>query len=223
MTPLGLLVTLVVALLSRAVGAFLGPAGAEWIRRRWFGARLGVAFRLEPPWCHRTSTAGGWGLFNFTFLVTNDGRSQARRCEAVLESLWTRDAAGQYIRETNFFGVNLVWSVAGDQFADLNPDRRQYCNIGFVVEPGHGNVYFDARREFRSGDRGQSNFFFAQLVLPFVQRSYVVPGSYEIEVTVYSENAGTVRRRYRIDWSGTWRDGEREMFREAVITERPLN
>lgn len=220
---LALVLALVIALLSGAVGAFLGPVGAEAIKRLFFSPNLRIGFRLEPPWCHRTTTAGGWPVFYFRISVENGGRSQARRCEAVLEGLWIRDAAGQYIREANFFGVNLVWSVIGSHFADLNPERRLYCDIGFIPEPGHQQVYFQDRPEFQAGDRGRLNFFFSQVVFPFVQRSYVGPGSYEVQIIVYSENSGPVRRRLRIDWSGTWREDEREMFREIVIAERPAN
>ncbi len=214
------MVGLALALLSGTVGAFLGPAGAEAVRRRFFGARVAIDFRLEPPWCHLTSTAGGWPVFYFRFSIKNEGRSQARRCEAVLEGLSVRDAAGQYVREANFFGVNLVWSVIGSQVTDLNPERRLYCDIGFIPDVGRQDVYFQERPEFRQGDRQQSNFFFSQSVFPFVQKSYVGPGSYEIEVVVYSENAPTVRQRFRIDWSGRWRQDEKEMFREIVITGR---
>lgn len=97
----GLLVSLGIALLSGVVGAFLGPAGAEWIKRKFFGPDLRVSFQLEPPWCHRTTTAGNWPVFYFRILVQNFGRSQARQCEVVLEELSIRDSAGRYIPETN--------------------------------------------------------------------------------------------------------------------------
>ncbi len=219
-----IITNVVIALLSGLVGALLGPAGAEWIKRRWFGPDLRIEFRLEPPWSHRTGTGGGWPVYYFRLSVQNRGGTQARRCEMILEELWVRDSAGRYIREANFFGVYLVWSVVGGQFIDLNPERRIYCDIGFIPEPAKQAVYFQqGRPEFQPGDRNVPSFFFGQEVLPFVQRSYVGPGSYEIVVVLYGENCGHVRRRFRIDWSGTWRPDERDMFKEIVITERSEN
>lgn len=139
----------------------------------------------------------------------------------MLGELWIRDSSGRYVKEANFFGVNLVWSVFGSQFVDLNPDRTVYCDIGCIPDSNHQAAYFEGRSEFQSGDRNRLNFFFSQLVIPFVQRSYVGPGSYEIVVVLYSENSPTQKRRFRIDWSGNWHIEEGSMFREIVITERP--
>jgi len=52
----------------------------------------------------------------------------------------------------------------------------------------------------------------------FSQWDCLIPGRYEIKITIYSKNAEKVSRKFKIIWSGNWKDKESEMLDELVIS-----
>jgi len=69
--------------------------------------------------------------------VLNEGKSQARFCEAVLNELWLADISGHLIKDPNFSSINLNWSsqLQPKQFLDINPERELFCDIGHISSP----------------------------------------------------------------------------------------
>jgi len=51
----------------------------------------------------------------------------------------------------------------------------------------------------------------------YSQLNRLPPGTYRVDVAIYSENSREVRRNFIVSWSGNWRDDEEGMFREIVI------
>jgi hypothetical protein len=120
-----------------AVALFV-PYFAELIKRKWFAPDLKIEFELKPPDCHITrtkikNTLGGIisdePIFYFRFRVKNIGKSQARRCEAIVESLSVADASGSYIPYKRYTPVSLIWGSSYGEFVDINPERRFYCDL----------------------------------------------------------------------------------------------
>jgi hypothetical protein len=158
-------------------------------------------------------------VYYFRFEVVNQGQSQARLCEAVLEGFWVFDASGRPNKLPNFSPINLRWAGRRTPFLDINPHRRGvFCNIGHI-----SSAAYQGREERRlfidvpgRGD-GDLRFLFDQLQCPYSQPNCLAPGKYAIKVSLYSENAPTESVFFEIAWSGTWQDTEPEMFREVVV------
>lgn len=200
----------------------LAPYVGEELKRRRLAPRLEIDFRLAPPWCHRTKWSTGEPVYYFRFTVTNHGRSQAQRCEAaVLTDLWVYDSSGNADKLANFSPVSLKWSGIAPQgnFQDINPRRPPYyCDIGHVSSERHQRATETQMAIDVPGHGGDVlRFFFEMPTFFFSQPNCLAPGRYAIKVGVYSENAKKVERCFDISWSGTWQDGETEMFREIVI------
>lgn len=163
-------------------------------------------------------------VFYFRFRVVNNGESQARRCEAVLEDLWVCDTVGNPVKLPNFSPVSLRWLGTTETFFDINPDRRVYCNIGHISSPDYQGREERDSRQFvdipgYSGD--DLRFVLDQSRVYFSQPNCLPPGKYIIKIAIYSENASYQEICFEIAWSGNWKDSEKDMFREIVI--RPVD
>jgi len=210
--------------------ALFVPLLAELVKRNVFAPKLHISFELAPPYCIRTY----WRAINnpdfrelvyyFRFQVRNNGLSQARLCEAVLEELWIYDASGNPSKLSNFTSVNLRWAgenpqlMDNPQYINVNPQRRVYCDIGHLSSLAHQQR--EERKIFidMPGRNGESlRFLLDQLQYPYSQPNCFAPGRYGIKVSIYSENAARQEARFTITWSGKWQETEPEMFRELVI------
>jgi hypothetical protein len=201
-----------------AVALFV-PYFAELLKRRFFAPRLKLIFEEKPPFCPQTF----WGspsdpllhepVFFFRFQVTNEGMSQAKLIEAILEELWVFDAAGKPQKVTSFSPVNLRYDQKGSQYIPLNPKRKIFWAIGHIssrkYQTSHEQQY---RIDIPGRDKKALAFILELLEYPLGQPN---------ALSVYSENARTESISLILDWSGKWQATESEMFREIVLTQVP--
>jgi len=158
-------------------------------------------------------------VYYFRFRVVNEGGSQARLCEAILEAMATADASGRYVPEPNFSPMPLTWAGIGAGYIAINPKRPYFCDIGHISEPA-----FQAANErsiyvgITPDQQSQLKFKFDTPYAFFSQWDSLVPGRHKLTVGIYSENAHHVSRTFNIAWSGKWQVAERDMYREIVIT-----
>lgn len=206
--------------------ALFVPFLAELIKRKLFAPQLSIEFSQTHPYCHLTKRGDGSLVYYFRFGVLNEGKSQARFCEAILEELWLADSSGKFIPDENFSPVNLTWVgqyeqrkeyLITKQFVDINPKRKIFCDIGHISSPD-----FQKRAEksqfYLEKNSEELKFFFDTSVKFFSQRDCVSPGRAKIKISIYSENAPKCEKYFQIVWSGNWKDREQDMFREIVIS-----
>ena len=121
------------AIFLGAVALFV-PYFAELLKRLWFAPKIKISFNLCPPDCHKTWLKGqGFNepVYYFRFKVTNEGKSQARKCEAVIEELYKADVAGNF-HQIEYSPVNLKWGSGYDLYVDINPLRSYYCDLFYI-------------------------------------------------------------------------------------------
>jgi len=207
--------------------ALFVPFVAELIKRRLFAPELRIQFSEGHPYCHLTKRGDGSPVYYFRFRVFNEGKSQARFSEVVLEEVWLADKADEFVKDDSFSPVNLTWvgqyqqtqgGLIARQFVDINPKREIFCDIGHISSPD-----FQRRAEksqyYLEKDSEALKFFFDTPVTFFSQRDCISRGKAKIKVRVYSENAPKKCERYfQISWSGVWKAEEQDMFREIVIS-----
>jgi hypothetical protein len=207
-----------------AVALFV-PYLAELVKRRVFAPKLSITHSHEPPlshltfWHSRVDPSLEEPVFFFRFQVTNDGKSQARQCEAILEKLWIYDASDKPHILERFSPINLRYDERGTRFVDINPNRRVFWNIGHVSSASYQEreetkLFIDVPGDHDEGLR----FLFDLLEYPYSQPNCLVPGKYGLKVSLYSENAGCHEVYFQIAWSGKWQKAEQEMLRELVVT-----
>jgi hypothetical protein len=205
--------------------ALFVPWLAELVKRKAFAPKLDILYDRVPPYCHRTYWRSPVDpnlqepVYYFRFEVVNEGQTQARLCEVVLEDLWMYDASGQPNKLSNFSPVNLHWASIKATFLSINPHRRGvFCDIGHISSSTHQKreehkLFIDVPGRGEDGLR----FLFDQLQYPYAQPNCLAPGQYAIKVSLYSENASPQSVYFKISWSGTWQNEEQEMFRECVV------
>jgi hypothetical protein len=197
--------------------ALFVPYLAEIIKRKWFAPNLKIKFSQSNPFCHLTRRGDRSPVYYFRFEVKNEGKSQAKFCEAVLEELWVADISGKFIKEANFSPINLKWSGQPQtkQFIDINPERELFCDIGHISSPSIQN---DKELSVFYKDNKDLKFFFETPFRYFSQQDCVLAGNSKIKISIYCENAPKVEKYFQIFWSGKWKDNEVDMFKEIIIS-----
>jgi len=211
--------------------AIFGPAYADRFKAWLLRPVLVLEFRQSPPDCHLTdavlalspSQKSKEPFFIYRFRVTNKGKTQARKCEALVEGLATADAAGQFQLYPKYTPVRLIWGSGFEEFVDINPDRHFFCDLLSIPSVAFQRVHRDLFGAYV--DPQYSPSFDLGLVLSvraafFSQPNRLPPGRYRIDITIYSENADKVSMQLFISWSGVWKPVENEMFRECVVSDR---
>jgi len=214
---------LVITSLFLGATALFVPVLAEFLKRKVFAPKLEIQFELSTPFCVRTFWRSSDDpnlnepVYFFRFQVVNNGQSQARLCEAVLEELWIYDVSGNPTKFPRFSPINLRIE-GGTPFLNINPHRRVYCPIGHISSPSYQEKAERGAAIDIPGRHGDELRFFLELTqFPFSQPNCLVPGKYAIKISLYSENATRCEIYFQINWSGKWQDTEPEMFRELVI------
>jgi len=207
--------------------ALIVPYLSELIKRRLFAPQLEIHFSENPPACHKTRLKGGNAsgrsidepVFYFRFRVVNVGKSQAKRCEAVIENLLIANAEGIFPKDTHYTPVNLIWGGSYAEYIDINPRRSFYCDLLHVPSQNYQDLLGPQGAYVNPPESGDFNLGAILNVKAafYVQPNRLPPGKYKIDVVVYSENAEEVRRGFLVTWTGKWQDREQDMFQELVI------
>jgi hypothetical protein len=214
------LVLILVPTLILAATAFIAPYAIERWKHKFFAPRLRLEFFHRAPYCHRTKVRASSGTFPVDysrFVVVNEGKSQAEQCEAVLEMIRKENSLGESEEWVGFSPVSLRWSgVRSSKYVAIQPGRRIFCDIGRIHHPQHEpkSEYKDINAE----EEKKNKFFFELWQTFFVQWDCLVPGKYQIEITVYSSNSKKVSKKFKLVWSGNWKDEESDMLKELVIS-----
>lgn len=210
--------------------ALSAPYFAELIKRKAFAPELKILFKLAEPFCHKTIWRSPPGsspqieepVYYFRCQVVNEGKTQARQCEVVLENLWIYDVAGNPTVYPNFSPVNLRWVMATGEFMgefiNINPKRKIFCDLGHISSERYQRE-IEQKKFIDIPDYKGTDLRFRLDVLRsfYAQPNCLPPGRYIIGIGLYSENADYQKKFFDISWSGKWKDGEKEMFREIVI------
>lgn len=211
--------------------AIFGPAFADAFKAWWLRPRLRFEFRLSPPDCHQTSAMlvltpsqkSKEPIFYYRFRVSNAGKSQARRCEAVVEGLAIADGAGDYRPYPRYTPVRLIWGAGFNDFVDINPGRYFFCDFLTIPNAKSQTVARDLFGAYV--DPPDTPVFDLGVVLNvkaafFAQPNRLPPGKYRLDLAVYSENADTLCQSLYVAWRGSWKETEEAMFQECVVGTR---
>lgn len=195
------------------------PFLVNLITKAIYRPKLNFIYKHKPYYARQTKWKDKTLVYYFKFEVKNEGKSQAKLCEAVLEDLCLFDNSGRPVREENFSPVNLTWSEPyKSQFVDINPNRVVSCDIGHINQPGYEkekSVYY---KYYPNEDDKKNKFFFDIKPKLHAQRDCVAPGTVKIKIGIYADNALKREKEFEIKWSGKWKDKEKDMLREIVIT-----
>lgn len=208
-----------------AITAFLTPLIGEKIRHWWLGLVLRIGYEPHPPGTHRTrldvrlssSQVEKRAAYYFRLIVTNDGHTQARRCEMVLEELWRANAAGGLERLPQFGPIGLLWGSGYQDFVDINPSRVFFCDF-LTIPDAEAQSTFDMFGEYI--DFAEQAATPLGLVLCTRAAFYSQPnrlpaGAYRMRLALFSENADPVRVSAEVDWSGQWQNTDTAMIEEC--------
>lgn len=222
--------------------ALIAPYVAEFVKRTAFAPKLEIVFYLSQPFCHKTMFRDSSGridepVYYYRFCVVNKGKSQARKCEAVLENIWIYDFNNEPKKYNNISSVHMNWSISDEKFIDINPNRKYFCDLCHISSPKYQkriemdsvnkthyidlpNYIIKSLHPHSDPDNLSMNslhFVLDLKEISYAQPNYFIPGKYVIQIGLYSENGGYQKELFEILWSGTWQENDDEMFKEMII------
>jgi hypothetical protein len=121
--------------------------------------------------------------------VRNQGRSVAERCRAVITAV-EELRQDRWIRDRNWLPLDLMWGLYEPTVSerDLLPEpARKVRKWGPPVV-----YYFNIAYRI---DNGANELRLATVFRPSAQRTFLPPGVYRVQITVYSANG---------EWAGRW-------------------
>jgi hypothetical protein len=200
---------------------FLAVLVALFVDRLWKFVdrpKLQILFKLEPPGCHKTGMGKNkTPVYYFRFIVKNCGKTQAEDCEVFLEKIMKKDETGKYNLYKNFTPVNLKWSGIREPFKrTLYSSKKMYCDLGKVIHPTR--IYKSQYVNVTAEEQSLNKFIFELPEVYYSQWDCLMPGEYMLTISVYSKNAKRVTRKFNLTWSGNWKDEDKDMFKELIIT-----
>ena len=216
-----------VLLAITAIGvAIASPFLTIIVRNSYLSPKLDFEFNFGPGSrdSHQTKmrhrmTGEEHPVYYFLFEVANTGKSAAIDCEVILEKIWQADDVGNQQEWKNFLPVNLRWSEGGCTNGCskmILSKGRRLCNMG-LIKPYRHQIEDSIYRNISPQQKETNKFFFDQYGSKFFyQWDCLLPGKYEIQVSVYSRNAPKATRKFSIDWSGDWYNEEKEMFSKGI-------
>ncbi len=203
-----------------AITAFVAPYVIEKWKYYFYSANMEFKFFHTPPYCHKTEMRGSgirFPVYYFRFKVWNKGKVQTEQCETVLEKILKKDSEGKFKELAGFSPVPLKWSgTLSEKHLTIQPDREFFCDIGRIHQPQHEPK--SAYQGITSGEKELNKFFFEFPNRFHSQQDYLVPGTYQIEISIYSKNARKISKKFKISWSGIWKDQELDMLNELIIS-----
>ena len=208
--------------------AVVAPSLSEVVRRRFFGPKLSLEFDLSPPSCHKTrllyTSSNGQQVIDPVFVyrmsVRNRGRSQARKCECVLEGVDVANDSGLIEPYGWTTPVSLPWGSGYADFVDINPTRVFFCDL--LTVPAERFQKISARSGFWLKSQNPSSSPLSIILnlkaAFFSQPNRLTAGEYRLHVALFAENAAEVRITLHVNWSGRWKEAEGEFFRECIVS-----
>jgi hypothetical protein len=212
--------------------ALFVPYFSELIKRYYFAPSLIIEFEEKSPDCHKT-TCKTWNpqtgevlydepFYQFRFRVKNEGKSQAKRCETVVQKLFIANSAGNFEPYKPYTPVNLNWGSGYGEFVDINPFRTFFCDLLSIPYRDQQDRFVKAEKYINPPETTPYEYGIILNVknIFFSQPNRLPKGKYKVEIIVFSENCTSKKVTFEISWSGNWKDDEQNMFREIVIEQQ---
>lgn len=135
--------------------------------------------------------------------IINTGPAIGRDCQPFLTSVGVYDH-GKWTRIKNWVPMGLVWVLPAENYTNPFPETRNLAlrmpyvfSLGGVKEMQPNTFKLD----YHSSPTGQPDKF--------------QPGEYCFEITVYSSNANTITKYFKIIWRGDFKQENIGQFRNA--------
>jgi hypothetical protein len=218
---------LVGSTLLLATTAIAAPVLTEWLKRRFWAPKLTLEFDLEKPDCCTTQfnvggvpnvTVPAQPVHIFRLRVRNVGRSQAKRCEVVVEGIAKRNAARQLVWHDKYTPVPLKWGSGNGDYVEINNGRSFFCDFLNVLHPDH-QAFFKKHGGFIAWPGSDESGLGVEVVVSrhfYSQPNWLPQGDYRLKVAVFSDNAPVQRAEFELAWSGKWAADEAGIFNECV-------
>ncbi len=158
---------------------------------------------LEPD-CHLTYFTKGEKVHYFRLRVYNIGQRSAEEVEVTLEKVEIFKN-GQYEYSTDYMPLPLMWSHWRTQIKNTNIPSETYrlCDLGFILEPSVKTLNIDSG-SVDSHKNDKLVFWFDTRIRPNAGYTYLLPGKYRVEISVFGKNVQRETLRFIINWKGVW-------------------
>jgi hypothetical protein len=207
-----------------AAAAFIAPYWVSRKREEEKAPKLVASYDHKEPMARRSARSikrGRQPVYDFHFLLENNGRSPARKAVAEIVEFRYDDGSGKLLKLKEFMPVPLRYHLT--EFVDVYPERPYYWNIGSIFpeevqKSREGKTFYNAYLYDVPGKEGDGLRFELDLWKPpHEQVNVFLEGRYGIKVVIYSENADPAEILLHTKWSGKWKSNEDKMLDQIKI------
>ncbi|MBN1762979.1 MAG: hypothetical protein JW878_07905 [Methanomicrobia archaeon] len=193
------------------------------IRAYFLSPHLDCKIELNPPDCHRTVMQGGndpFYSYYFLFQIWNTGNITAKNVEVIISDVSKKEGNGFKSLE-DFFPDNLPWSFTGQKiYCDyISPGTFKHCTLGHIHDPKFRDSLSGEHNQNLPVNSNEAIFCF-DVNFRSNRLTYLVePGVYRFVITIGSENAKTISKKFLMSISGKWFEDESRMLNEGFSIE----
>jgi len=205
--------------LCLAIVALVAPYISELIKRKMFAPKLKIMFQKEYPYIGEPITGKpitvrqpvGDNLYDICFGVKNEGNSQAKNCEVIIEEFYFKNRKGDLIENDRDFPAELLWRYGSKDYlgpADILPKANKFFHIFYIAtstERGH----LDELLFYMNMER----------IVPSAKGDKIsVPLNYlKIKIVIYSENTKKCEQYVEIKSPGIKREKKEQNLQEMQV------
>lgn len=204
------------------------------IRSYFLRPQLDCKIESKPPYFHRTeSKAENISFYSYYcwFEIWNNGNISAKNVEVIISDLFKKEG-DDFVPVKDFFSDNLKWSLISDIrgaypngvpiivpkiYCDyISPKTFKPCNLGHIHDPRYRNNFPGEHNPSLPVGENESIYCF-EVNFKSNKLNYLMPpGNYKFTITIGSENAKTIRKKYLMEVTGKWSDDELRMLNEGL-------
>lgn len=202
--------------MTLAVIALFGPYINELLKRKKFAPELKITFQKESPYVGG-SVAGTVRITNYydiCFGVKNEGNSEAKNCEVIIEEFYFKNKKGDLIENNRDFPAQLRYTIGPKNYlgpVDILPKANKFFHIFYIGT---------STQAIKLGQQEELLFFMnMERIVPSSKGDEisVLLNYLKIKIVIYSENAKKCEQYIEIESPGIKREKKEDSLQELQI------
>jgi hypothetical protein len=201
----------IICTLGLAITALTAPYLNELWKRNSLAPKLKIMFQKRYPYIGEPARDY---LYDICFGVKNEGNSEAKNCEVIIEEFYFKNKKGDLIENNRDFPAQLRYTVGPKNYlgpVDILPKANKFFHIFYIGT---------STQAIKLGQQEELLFFMnMERIVPSSKGDEIsVPLNYlKIKIVIYSENAKKCEQYVEIKSPGIKRERKEQILQEMQV------
>ncbi|MGB2783269.1 MAG: hypothetical protein WBC45_04930 [Atribacterota bacterium] len=191
--------------------ALFGPYLNDFWKRKSLAPKLKIVFQKEYPYIGEPERDY---LYDICFGVKNEGNSEAKNCEVIIEEFYFKNKKGDLIENNRDFPAQLRYTIGPKNYlgpVDILPKANKFFHIFYIAI---------STQAIQLGQQEELIFFMnMERIVPSSKGDEisVLLNYLKIKIVIYSENAKKCEQYIEIESPGIKREKKEDSLQELQI------